>query len=799
MNPQTKKQKTRTVLLGLSALVLVGLGFGLRGLFGSAAPAAQPAGEPNQVADEEQHVTWWTCSMHPQIKLPKPGRCPICGMELIPLRDNQGETGSLRELTVSENAKKLMEIETVPVERKFVEARVRMVGKVDYDETRLKYITAWIPGRLDRLFVDYTGVPVKKGDHMVSLYSPELLSAQEELLQAIQAVKNMQNSDSTLLRDSTQATLSAAREKLRLWGLTKDQVTEIEQRGSASDHMTIYAPAGGIVIHKNAQEGMYVQTGSRIYTIADLSRVWVQLDAYESDLSWLHYGQPVEFTTESYPGEVFKGTISFINPVLTESTRTIKVRVDVANPNLRLKPGMFVRAVVRAQVATAGRVMNPDLAGKWICPMHPDVIKDQAGNCDICGMPLVRTESLGYVSISPTDADKPLVIPTTAALITGTRAIVYVEVPNQDKPTYEGREIVLGPKAGDYYLVRSGLKEGERVVTKGNFKIDAELQIEAKPSMMTPEGGGGGGMHMNMDMGGEKEKSTAEPNAMPGMTMTVPTAVQPALQQVLAAGNTVDQAVAGQELGTIRQAFANLQRVVQAVPKDQLTGHMAMQWQEDAMFLTNDGVEGKDVDTLADAQRVQQSLHQHLHSLTSGFGLNPKGVQAMSMPDHPQETEPVTQPISHIAPAFHTEFDKVVQGYLNVATALVVDQADQAKAAAQKTLEALDGVDMTLLTGATHMTWMKDSAELKKWLNHIVQAQDLEKIREEFALLSEQIIVTAQQFGWTGDGSLYQFHCPMAFNNRGANWVQQDTEAHNPYFGSAMPTCGSMGTVIAGE
>jgi Cu(I)/Ag(I) efflux system membrane fusion protein len=263
---------------------------------------------PQSARPAKQQTQLWTCSMHPQIKLPKPGKCPICGMDLIPVEAGDDEGEGMRELSVSEHSAKLMEIETVPVERKFVSAEIRMVGKVDYDETRVSYITAWVPGRLDRLFVDYTGVPVRRGDHMVYLYSPELLIAQEELLQAIEAVKKLGASDVSIIRETSKATVTAVREKLRLWGLTSKQIAKIEKRGKASDHMTIYSPSSGIVIHKNAQEGMYVNTGTKIYTIADLSQVWVRLDAYESDLIWLRYGHHVEFTTESYPGEVFKGT-----------------------------------------------------------------------------------------------------------------------------------------------------------------------------------------------------------------------------------------------------------------------------------------------------------------------------------------------------------------------------------------------------------------------------------------------------------------------------------------------------------
>jgi len=476
---------------GLLVVVLVSVGAG----FLLHATLTFDEAAPSTSADAGAHdhgrkaPTVWTCSMHPQIRSSKPGKCPICSMDLIPVAEAGGQR-SLREFSTSEAAKALMDIETTRVERKLVEAEVRMVGKVDYDETRLAHIAAWVPGRLDKLYVDYTGVPVNKGDHLVYIYSPELLSAQEELIQAKQAVQALRQSGSSLMRETTEATYQAAREKLRLLGLTQQQVATIERTGKTSDHLTIYSPVAGIVIHKNATEGMYVNTGTRIYTVADLSQMWIRLDAYESDLMWLRYGQKVQFTTVSHPGEVFRGTISFIDPVLDSATRTVKLRVNVPNPDGKLKPGMFVKAVARSRVAAGGKVMDADLAGKWICPMHPEIVKDGPGECDVCGMPLVRTESLGYVGVEATKADRPLVIPVSAPLVTGTRAIVYVEVPGADRPTYEGREIVLGPRAGGHYLVRSGLREGERVVTRGAFKIDSALQIQARPSMMMPEGGG---------------------------------------------------------------------------------------------------------------------------------------------------------------------------------------------------------------------------------------------------------------------------------------------------------------------
>ncbi len=440
----------------------------------------------------QQEVEDWTCAMHPQIHLPKPGQCPICGMNLVPAKSagigSAGASGAnSRRLSMSPEAVALAEIETAPVRRMLVSREVRMVGKVEYDETRMRNIAAWVPGRIDHLFVDYTGVEVKKGDHLVSLYSPALRTTQEELLQAKRTSKELRKSGVSVLRDTTRATIESAREKLRLLGLTPQQIQDIERRGEATDHLTIYAPASGTVVHKNAVEGLYVETGTPIYRIADLSKVWVLLDAYESDMSWIRFGQSVEFTAQAYPGETFHGRIAFIDPILNPKTRTVKIRVNVDNPNGRLKPEMFVSAIVKAGVAQAGRVMEPTLEGKWIGPMHPEIVRDEPGPCPVCGMALVKAEDLGY---APADVQHaPLVVPVTAPLVTGKRAVVYVRVPDQESPTFEGREVELGPHAGDHYVIRSGLEVGEDVVVKGNFNIDSSLQIQARPSMMSAQPG----------------------------------------------------------------------------------------------------------------------------------------------------------------------------------------------------------------------------------------------------------------------------------------------------------------------
>lgn len=633
-------------------IVVFVLGYAARSLISPPAPVVEHDHASEATTDQQQQ--WWTCSMHPQIRQPKPGKCPICFMDLIPVSSSGADVGE-RQISFSPAALKLMEIATTPVERKFATAEVRMVGKIDYDETRVKNITAWVPGRIDRLYVDFTGTTVNKGDHMVYLYSPELLEDQQALLAALEASKSIKPGSSDFAQTLKVGNIEAARERLKLRGLTAEQIDAIERTGKPVDHVTIYSPIGGIVIHKNATEGMYVTTGTLIYTVADLSQLWVMLDAYESDLPWIRYGQKVEFTTEANPGELFEGTINFRDPVLNEKTRTVNLRVNVDNKDGRLKPGMFVRAVVRSQIARGGKVMAPEMAGKWICPMHPAVVKTEAGVCDICGMDLVTTESLGYVVETPSEA--PLVIPASAPLITGTRAVVYVQVPDQEKPTFEGRQVTLGPRAGEYYLVKEGLTEGEIVVTKGNFKIDSALQIEAKPSMMSPAG----------------DKMEAE--------------------------------------------------------------------------------------------------HQHT-------------------------TQEQVHEMLDIPAAFREQLWGVIEKYLLIHQALAGDDKNGAVEGAQAAKKALMAVDMTLLAGQPHELWMKSSAGIDKALSAINGAKQINAARQAFEQLSNELTATVKHFGIPENRSLRRIHCPMAFDNKGADWFQMNTDILNPYLGASMLKCGEIVEVI---
>ena len=490
--PVKKRKRVQALLIGIGALIFFGLGYflGSHAQDGEMGIQAAERSQEAHAVDSDGELIYYTCSMHPQIQRAEPGSCPICGMDLIPVVNESGGGKGPRMLTMSEGAKGLAEIQTTEVLRRFPEAEVRLVGMLEYDETRVKSLTARFPARIDQLYLNFTGVPVRKGDHLARVYSPELMTAQRELLTA-----HANNPNSSIT--------NAAREKLRLWDLLPEQIDTIVESGEAKDHFDLKAPIAGVVVSKNVKEGDYIKTGDSLFRIVDLSLLWLYLDAYESDLTWLRYGQDVEFTVGAYPGETFHGRIAFIEPELNRKTRTVPVRVNVSNADRRLKPGMFARGIVRSKTAYGGKVYAPELAGKWISPMHPEIVKEGPGQCDICGMDLVRAEDLGYLQEVVMEA--PLVIPTSSVLRTGKRAVVYVELPDRQDPTYEGREVVIGTRAGDVFIVEAGLGEGERVVTKGAFKIDSALQIQANPSMMNPEGGGRAQGHQHGD--GEMDDS----------------------------------------------------------------------------------------------------------------------------------------------------------------------------------------------------------------------------------------------------------------------------------------------------
>jgi Cu(I)/Ag(I) efflux system membrane fusion protein len=616
----------RTAIISMIVVAIVA--FSLGGLFLGGNSATESTNGETHIhagkAESSSEPSLWTCSMHPQIQLPKPGKCPICFMDLIPV-ESGGGGGDLEpnQIRMSETARKLAHIQVTPVTRAYAERSIRMVGKLDYDERKVAYITAWVPGRLDSLFVDYTGVKVNKGDHMVQVYSPELISAQEELLQAIKVVNELSGSASSVLRTTAQETLESAREKLRLYGLTGGQIQEIEKTGKPRHQLMITAPIGGVVVHKDAKEGMYVQTGTRIYTIADLSTLWVLLEAYESDLPWLKYGQHITFTSPSFPGEKFDAVISFIDPVVNPQTRTIDIRAIVQNNDGRLKPEMFINGVVRSRLDGEGNVIEPSLAGKWIGPMHPEIVKDHPGKCDICGMDLVPAEQLGFSTQTAASDDAPLLIPASAPLITGKRAVVYVQIPDDEGPVFEGREVVLGPRAGDYYIVKQGLKEGEPVVTNGAFKIDSEMQIQAKPSMMSPEGTAAIASHQHGEPGASKQMAVTEPKAYEFGNAERVKSTQKAQEALIPVYETyfdVQMALANDDLDAARKAFADLVETTQAVDMEAFDGEAHMRWMDISMSLGDAARRGAESESIEGARDAFYGLSLAAIELHDTFG-----------------------------------------------------------------------------------------------------------------------------------------------------------------------------------
>ena len=711
--------------------------------------------------------------MHPQIKLPEFGDCPICGMDLVPMGD--GGDDDPRRLSLSPAAIELAQIQTVPVERRSLTRPVTLSGRIDFDESRLHTIAARVPGRLDRLYVDYTGVQVQEGDHLVSLYSPELLSAQEELLAAQQRIQATSGEASEFLAESNQRAYQAAREKLLLWGLSAQQVDAIEARGSAEDQLTLYAPVRGVVLDRLLDPGAYVQEGTPIYRLAELDHLWLQLDAFEQDLSWLRYGQAVDVEVEAYPGEPFSGSVSFLSPVVDPQTRTTRVRVSLENHEGRLKPGMFARAVVHAAVGERGLAPDRSLAGKWISPMHPEIVKDGPGSCDVCGMDLVPAESLGLVASADASVELPLVVPRSAVLLTGKRAVVYVDVLGTERPTFEGREVVLGPRAGEHYVVLEGLQEGERVVAQGAFRIDSAMQIQAKPSMMSLSG----------DQEGASDAEVKR--------------YRSSLRAYWLAYLDAQQALADDDLERARAALGEALQALALGDRSSLSAawraeadglHTRIErslqhldHREDLAGLRVD-FEETSLASLSLLRRFGNPLGDTLHEAYCPMAFDDKGaawVQASDVIANPYfgdemlrcgelraDFEPHGESVAESA-----QEAPMLQAYLAMQQALAADDLP----AAMRELPQLSAEMQEL--GIDPLSDLDDSTSI-------------DTLRERFDLVSARVVEWVEEHGNPLDEPLHRVHCPMAFEDLGADWLQIGELVANPYFGAEMLRCGAI-------
>ena len=326
-------------------------------------------------------------------------------------------------------------------------------------------------GYVERLFVDFTGVEVKHGDRLVEIYSPELVVAQQEFLTALNISRS-----SNLLESSTR--------KLLRWGVMQGQIDELRQSRKVQERLALYSPIKGTVTEKMVVERSAIKSGEVLYRLANLETVWVYLDIYEHELPWVQYGQTVDIKSEAIPGQSFTGRIGFINPVLNEETRTVKVLVSIANTGKKLKPGMFVSAVISAELLADGTPAPTGVEGLWTCPTHPFVFQTEGGQCPSGKMALVQIP--GTPARAKSESEQlPLAVPVTAVLDSGVRKLVYVE---RSKGQFAPVEIVVGPRTDDAYLVLSGLSEGDNVVTRGNFLLDSQSQIRGLPSLFYKEG-----------------------------------------------------------------------------------------------------------------------------------------------------------------------------------------------------------------------------------------------------------------------------------------------------------------------
>ena len=316
----------------------------------------------------------------------------------------------------------LIGVRSEPVEYRELTKTIRTVGRVELDETRIAHVHTKVSGWVRQVFVNYTWQHVRGGEPLFTLYSPELVSAQQEYLIARRAQDYLGQAPYREVAQGAEALLRAARERLKLWDVTDEQIAELERRGTPQEELTIYSPATGHVTERSVFQNQYIQPDTRLYTIADHTRVWVHVDIYEKEIPFVRLGQAATLTLESFPGEVFRGGVTYIWPHLEHMTRTLKLRLEFDNPELKLKPEMYGNVELRV--------------------------------------------GLG----------RKLAVPESAVIDTGSRQLVFLD---RGQGTFEPREVRLGPKVAEYYQVREGLRAGERVLTSATFLIDSESQLRA--------------------------------------------------------------------------------------------------------------------------------------------------------------------------------------------------------------------------------------------------------------------------------------------------------------------------------
>lgn len=772
MNATLKKWRNRSIALLLICIVFGSFYIGRISVnVNETATQAQPAAHCESSESPAKPQIYY-CSMHPTQQSTNPDdRCPICAMDLIPMPEEDDDDPDAPVLRLSPRAAALMQVAVWPAQHKQVHREVRLFGKLDYDETRLRTITARYPGRLDRLFVNSTGTAVSKGQPLAEIYSPDLITAQEELFQAIaayeQAAASNASTNANLLRETTAATLDSARQRLRLLGLTPTQIDELETHRQLQDHLTIHAPFDGIVIHRHALEGTYVGTGEPIYAVADLSNLWLHLEVFETDLPWITIGDEAVFTTETWPGKTFSGHITFIDPVLNAQSRTARLRVEVPNEKGLLKPGMLVRAAVHA------------------------VIGD--------------------------DSDEPLVIPATAPLITGQRSVVYVQIPDDERLAFEGRHITLGLRAGEYYTVTDGLEAGELVVTNGAFMIDSELQIRGRPSMM-----------QNVPAIMPDGDQPAQPRLPQYQLIAAPAHFVQSLTPIFDHYINLQTALADDDLDTARQAAAALHEAVSRIDAADLDRDAQDLWRVIAARLDTDQ-EHITHDNIDQLRQLFQTYSISVIELAARFGCadcnelviaycpmafddtgahwiqrgnaiaNPYFGAAMyrcgdviqpitASEDQSDSDSDSDTPQPDASSAFLAALDPLYQAYFTLQNALADDDFAASKHAALAFHDHVRAIDDT----APPPQWSALRDQLLTDADTCAEVSDIETLRQMFEPWAMAMIDASKAFGHAADDGHFIAYCPMAFDWKGAAWLQADNVINNPYFGATMLRCGNI-------
>lgn len=429
---------TKTQLLTGATLLIVGLLFGWL-IFGGTHEVNSHEGHGHETTIEDGEEVW-TCSMHPSVREDGPGSCPICGMDLIPASSDQQETDDY-SMVMTQASMNLADIQTTPVVREVPSKEIHLPGRVAVDERRISYVTTHFEGRIQDVEIDYIGATISEGEVMATIYSPELVSAQRELLEAVK------------VRDRNPGLYESAVRKFKLWEFTDEQIQNIVDSGEVMRNMEILSPVNGYVTERNVVDEQHVMEGTVIYEVANLDHLWVTLDAYEEDLNWLSEGSSIEFKTRANPGRTYQASVDYIDPTFDQQSRTIRVRANVENADHSLRPDMLVNGRLTADIQ-----------------------------------------------------QEKLMVPASAVLWTGPRSLVYVKDQSAETPRFEVKEVELGVRAGDYYVIEEGIEEGQEVVFNGAFRLDSEMQLADRFSMMNREPGTGAGAPgmPGMDMSGDE-------------------------------------------------------------------------------------------------------------------------------------------------------------------------------------------------------------------------------------------------------------------------------------------------------